>query len=98
LVIHVVLFSFKPEADPVDIEKAKAAMAALPENVSAIGRYLGGPNTSPENLRQGYDWGFVITFADAAARDAYLSDPAHTAIHPLLDRVTNTVLVYDIEG
>ncbi len=41
--------------------------------------------------------GFVITFADAAARDAYLPHPAHVAVQPLVRAVAAEVLVFDLE-
>ncbi len=98
MVIHVVLFTFNSGADPAAIVRAKAAIEELSASVASVGRYLAGGNTSPEDFGQGYDWGFVMTFGDAGARDAYLADPAHTAVHPLLDAVMERVLVYDIEG
>ena len=33
--------------------------------------------SSPEGLDQGYTHGFVMTFADATARDSYLKHPDH---------------------
>lgn len=98
VVIHVVLFKFKDDADSSAIERTKTSLADVSAKVATVGRYLAGTNTSPEDFGQGYDWGFVMTFGDAAARDAYVVDPAHTAVHPLLDEVMERVLVYDIEG
>lgn len=98
MLIHVVLFQFKSGAEPEAIERAKAALHDVSAKVASVGRFLAGANTSPEDFGQGYDWGFVMTFADVATRDAYVVDPAHTAVHPLLDDVMERVLVYDIEG
>lgn len=98
LVIHVVLISYRLGADADAIRESQEALSRLPAKIPVIGRYLGGPNASPEGLGQGYDWGFVMTFGDAASRDEYLAHSAHTAVHPLLDAVADNVLVYDIEG
>jgi hypothetical protein len=98
MVIHVVLFKFKSGAEPAAIEAVKSALEDVSAKLPSVGRYLAGPNTSPEDFGQGYDWGFVMTFGDAASRDAYVVDPAHTAVHPLLDEVMEQVLVYDIGG
>jgi len=38
-----------------------------------------GPNISPEGLGDGFTHAFLMTFADAAARDAYLPHPLHEA-------------------
>ena len=94
--IHVVLFRFRPGAEAASIVRVQEALAALPAAVPAIGRYQDGVNVSPEGRGQGYDWGFVMTFADARARDAYLDDPAHVAVHPLIDALVEEVLVYDL--
>ena len=48
-------------------------------------------------MSQGYDLGFVFTFTDAAARDAYLPHPAHVAVQPLVRAVAAELLVFDLE-
>jgi hypothetical protein len=42
--------------------------------------FAAGRNVSPEGLGKGFDEGFLIDFADAAARDAYLDHPDHKAL------------------
>jgi Stress responsive A/B Barrel Domain len=37
----------------------------------------GGPYSSPEGLNQGFTHGFLMTFANSAARDQYLAHPEH---------------------
>lgn len=96
MVIHVVLFRYRVDADPAVIERLQADIAGLSDVIPAIGRYQGGMNTSPEGRGHDYDWGFVMTFPDAGARDAYLDDPQHTAVHPLVEAVVEDVLVYDV--
>ena len=49
----------------------------LSENVPGIEDYVAGLNNSPEGLNKGYTHGFVMTFTDAAARDAYQIGRAH---------------------
>ena len=41
-----------------------------------------GHSSSPEGLEDGYDYGFVVTFATAQARDAYISTTRVTARSP----------------
>ena len=96
MVIHVVLFRYRPDAEPAQINQLQNDLASLSQKIPTIGRYQGGPNVSPEGKGHGYDWGFVMTFPDAGARDAYLDDPAHTAVHPLVEAVVEDALVYDL--
>ncbi len=96
MVIHIVLFRYRLGADPGAIERLQANLAGLSGAIPAIGRYQGGTNVSPEGRGHDYDWGFVMTFPDAGARDAYLDDPAHLALHPLIGAVVEDVLVYDL--
>ena len=56
----------------------------------------GGYDNSPEGKAHGFDWGFVMTFADVAARDAYLPHPDHVELAETLVRpIADDVLVLD---
>jgi hypothetical protein len=62
-----------------------------------------GAYHSPEGLSQGFTHGFTMTFADAAARDAYLPHPLHQAVVakllPMLDGGLDGVVAFDfIDG
>lgn len=74
---HCVFFRFR--ADVPDTERAaiRADLEALRGHLKGMGPVLWGKNVSPEGLSQGFNDGFTIDFTDAAARDAYLIDPAH---------------------
>jgi quinol monooxygenase YgiN len=76
-VVHVVLFKFKESAKPEDIDTIVAGFAALPKKIEGIVDYSWGTNSSPEGLNEGFTHVFIVTFKDAAARDAYLPHPAH---------------------
>lgn len=74
---HVVLFRFKPGTTPEQIKTLEDAFAGLPQRIPSILGYEWGTNVSPESHDQGYTHCFLVTFADAAGRDAYLPHPAH---------------------
>lgn len=95
---HVVLFSFKPGTAPAAIEGAFADLAALKGVIPGLMDFAGGPNTSAEGLTQGHTHGFVMTFRDAASRDAYLPHPAHEAVKAKLIPIIETLAVVDFEG
>ena len=95
---HVVLFKFKDSSTPEQIKSVQAAFSALPEKINTIVDYEWGTNVSPENLAQGYTHCFLVTFKNAADRDAYLPHPAHKAFGKVLGPHLDKVLVIDFFG
>ena len=80
-------------------------MADLAANLEALRRALpgflsctGGPYSSPEGLNQGYTHGFVMTFADTAARDNYLTHPDHEKLKQAFLPDLEGVVAFDFEG
>src|SRR5690606_24047500 len=69
---HIVVFKYKPEATPEQIERITTAFAALRDQIPGIVSFEHGVNNSPEGLNKGFTHVYVVTFTDAAARDAYL--------------------------
>jgi len=74
---HVVLFKFKDEATPRQIQEVEDAFRALPQKIDVIQNLEWGTNVSPENLSQGFTHCFFLSFKDETGRDAYLPHPAH---------------------
>lgn len=94
---HIALFKFKPEVTEDYIADIFDQVLNATEEIPGIEDYVSGPNNSPEGLNQGYSHGFVITFVDAAARDAYLTHPEHEKIKQLLVANVDSVLAFDFE-
>lgn len=101
MIRHCVFIRFKtsiPQAERASILSDIAALQPLVPGYLAVNS---GPNVSPEGLGRGYTDGFVIDFADAAARDAYLVHPAHEKaggrIVAAAEGGIGGVLVYDFE-
>ena len=94
---HVALFKFKEGTAPEQVDKVLDSILDLTENLSGIEDYVAGTNNSPEGENEGLTHGFVMTFSDATARDAYLKHPEHervkTEVMPHIERV----LVFDFE-
>lgn len=74
---HLVVFKFKPEATPAQIDTLTRAFAALRDSIPGITAFEHGVNSSPENANLGFTHVYLMTFTSAAARDAYLVHPAH---------------------
>jgi hypothetical protein len=83
---HIVVFKYKPEATPAQIQQVTEAFRALATSIPGIVQFEDGVNNSPEGKNQGFTHAYVITFADAAARDAYLPHPEHKKFGQLLGK------------
>lgn len=94
---HIVLLKFKPGVAPEKIEGLFNEVLEMTESVPGIENYSAGTNNSPEGLSQGYTHALLMTFADAAARDAYLPHPEHERIRTLLLPEVESVAVFDYE-
>jgi hypothetical protein len=89
---HIVLLKFKDGTTQEQIDKLFEDLLDLSETIPGIDDYVSGTNSSPEGLAQGMTHGVIMTFTDAAARDAYTSHAEHerfkSAALPLLEVVT----------
>jgi hypothetical protein len=92
---HLVLLRLTSESNEADRRAIESAFAALPAQISGITAFEWGTDVSPEGLSKGFTHAFVVTFADAAARDAYLPHPAHLAFVEKLKPCLADVLVFD---
>lgn len=93
---HVVLVRWRPDADEAAREGVRAGVRGLATTVPGIRSLEEGPSVSPEGLEQGNDYGFVVTFEDAAARDAYLPHPEHLVVADAIGAAAAQVTVFDV--
>jgi quinol monooxygenase YgiN len=94
---HIALFKFKEGTSEEQVQKVLDELMELSENVPGIEDYVAGLNNSPEGLNKGYTHGFVMTFTDAAARDAYLPHPEHERIKTEVLPLIEDVAIFDFE-
>lgn len=92
---HVVLLKLKPGADERQVSVLFEALEALKALLPGMRTIVGGPYDSPEGLNKGFTHAFVVTFADAAARDAYLVHPEHEAIKDRFLPFFEDVIAFD---
>ena len=84
---HVVVFKYKPGATAAQIDTLTRAFAALRDSIPGITAFEHGVNNSPEGMNQGFTHVYLLTFTNAAARDAYLVHPAHKRFGQTLGRL-----------
>jgi len=94
---HIALVRFKEGTSNEQIDELFDALLDVTENVEGVEDYVSGPNTSPENLNKGFTHGFVITFQDAATRDAYLTHPDHEQFKSKFVPLIDDIAVVDFE-
>jgi hypothetical protein len=101
MIRHCVFITFKasvPDAERASILADIEGLKPLVPGYLAIDM---GPNVSPEGLGRGYNGAFIIDFADAAARDVYISHPAHQKAAGRIVAATeggaDGVFVYDFD-
>lgn len=101
MIRHIVLVRFREELDHAEIDRLLKSVHALKDRIPGILAVSSGADGSPEGLDKGFAHGFVVDFADAAARDAYLPHPAHVEVGKSLvaaakDGISG-ILVFDLE-
>jgi hypothetical protein len=97
---HVVWFEFKPEVTPPRIEQMAKAFASFCLQLNFVSALEWGANSSTEGINLGFTHCFIVSFADATGRDAYLVHPLHQRfcaqeLDPILHRVA--VIDYQIK-
>lgn len=101
MIRHCVFIRFQASIPDAERQSILSDIAALQRLVPGYLAFTAGTNVSPEGLGKGYNSGFIIDFADVAARDAYLVHPAHEKaggrIVAATDGGIDGVFVYDFE-
>src|SRR5580698_3147849 len=71
LLRHIVLYKFKDNQTPAQIQEVVDAFAALPSKIDTVVGLRYGTNVSEENKSEGLTHCFLVTFRDEKGRDAY---------------------------
>ncbi|HEY2838982.1 MAG TPA: Dabb family protein [Pirellulales bacterium] len=95
---HLVLYKFKDDLKPAQLQEVIDAFGALPKKIDTIIGYEAGTNVSPEGKSDGLTHAFVVTFKDEKGRDAYLTHPAHQAYVEVVKDRRDKVVVFDYWG
>jgi len=101
MIRHCVFVKFRADVSAAEKADIYAGLNALVGRIPGLLRADFGPNISPEGVSQGFDDGFIMDLADAAARDRYLVDPAHKAagsrLVAALEGGRDGIMVFDLQ-
>ena len=95
MLTHIVLLEPKMETSIEEVKSALEHVQALQEVIPGIINVQVGENRSTNH--QGYTYGFVMHFADAASLKAYAPHPAHRVVSDELVRICHSIIDFDIE-
>jgi hypothetical protein len=94
---HIVLLKFKEGTTEEQTAKFFEDLLDLSETVPGIDDYVSGTNCSTEGSSQGLTHGFIMTFANIAARDAYLVHPEHERFKAMALTIVESLMIFDFE-
>ena len=101
MIRHCVFVKFRSDVGAAERAEIYAGLGALVGQIEGLLSFEFGPNISPEGRSQGFDDGFIMDFADAAARARYLPHPAHKAagsrLVAALEGGRDGLIVFDLE-
>lgn len=92
---HVVLFKFKDDTTPEQLQAIEERFRSLPAKIPEIVDFEWGTDVSVENKTAGFTHCFLVTFRDEDGREAYSPHPAHQDFVSLAGPAIDEVLVVD---
>ena len=95
MVKHYGCFEFKSEVTQGNIDAVFERMKEMVGVIPGLLDFHYGPYDSAEGLNDGYTHGFIMTFENPQARDAYLPHPVHEAVKAFVVPTLARVVVFD---
>jgi Stress responsive A/B Barrel Domain len=103
MIVHVVLFSPRPDLSAADRAAVLDALAAASREIPSIKRLRVGRRVKhalpgyEQMMRDDYEFAVMIEFEDLAGLKAYLQHPAHAAAGHHFTQSASKALAYDYE-
>ena len=103
MIVHVVLFSPKPDLSESDRRTLLDALSAAATGIPSIRRFRVGKRVKhslpgyEQMMRDDYEFAVMIEFDDVAGLNAYLQHPAHAAAGHHFTASASKALAYDYE-
>lgn len=92
---HLVMYKFKEDATPKQIQEVIDTFAGLPNRIDTIIGFEHGENVSKEGKSDGLTYCFVVTFRDQRGLEKYLKHPAHDDYVKVVSPRREKVVVFD---
>ena len=92
---HIVMYQFKPDVTPAQLQEVIDAFAGLPKKVNTIIGFEHGPNVSKEGKSEGFTHVFVVTFKNEKDLADYIAHPAHADYVKVVQGRREKVVVFD---
>lgn len=92
---HIVMYKFKDDVSPAQLQEVIDAFAGLPKKVSTIIGFEHGTNVSKEGKSEGFTHVFVVTFKSETDLANYLVNPAHDEYVKVVRDRRDKVIVFD---
>lgn len=103
MIVHVVLFSPRPDLSAADRAAVLAALESASRNIPSIKRLRIGKRVKhslpgyEQMMRDDYEYAVIIEFDDVEGLKAYLQHPAHAAAGHHFTASASKALAYDYE-
>jgi hypothetical protein len=94
MISHVVLLQPKVETTAEEMERALNLVREMRELIPGITTIETGKNLSRNH--KGYEYGFIVHFADETLFRAYAPHPAHQPVSEELQRICREIIDFDI--
>ena len=95
---HIVLLKLKEGVTEKQLQEMVENLKALQNKIPGIVSVSAGWNTSPENRKFSFTYGFFMEFESAEARDNYLPHPEHKKVgEKFILPIADDILVFDYE-
>ena len=95
MISHVVLLQPKAETTTQEMEMALNHVQEMQEQISGITTIETGKNLSGNH--KGYEYGFIIRFANETLFREYAPHPAHQPVSKELQRICQGIIDFDIQ-
>lgn len=92
---HYGMFQFKQDVTNDKIINCFETMKAMVGKIPGLLDMEYGPYDSSEGLNEGFTHGFIMTFENPEAREAYLPHPIHEDVKDLIFPTLERVVVFD---
>ncbi len=94
--VHVVLVRWREDMPSRVLDDVGRRVAGFTSTIGGVVDAVEGASASSEGLEDGFDWGLVVTFEDAVARDGYLDHPEHLPVAAAIGEWSERVVVFDL--